>query len=77
MIKVGVVESIVWIPDNLFSNGQYSISFTFFYPTIGGIERIITTDKILSFILLDEAFTKFNRVGNQINPNFTWEFYSL
>jgi len=77
MIKVGVVESIVWIPDNLFSNGQYSISFTFFYPTIGGIERIITTDKILSFILLDEAFTKFNRVGNQINPNFTWEFYSI
>ena len=77
MIKVGVIESIVWIPDNLFSNGQYSISFTFFYPTIGGIERIITTDKILSFILLDEAFTKFNRVGNQINPNFTWEFYSI
>ena len=77
MIKVGVIESIVWIPDNLFSNGQYSISITFFYPTIGGIERIITTDKILSFILLDEAFTKFNRVGNQINPNFTWEFYSI
>jgi len=77
MIKVGVVESIVWIPDNLFSNGQYSISITFFYPTIGGIERIIITDKILSFIVLDKAFTKFNRVGNQINPNFTWEFYSI
>ena len=77
MIKVGVVESIVWIPDNLFSNGQYSISITFFYPTIGGIERIIITDKILSFIVLDKAFTKFNRVGNQLYPNFTWEFHSI
>ena len=77
MIKVGVIESIVWIPDNLFSNGQYSISITFFYPTIGGIERIIITDKILSFIVLDKAFTKFNRVGNQLYPNFTWEFHSI
>ena len=74
--KVGLMESIVWIPDNLFSNGQYSISFSFFYPIIGGIERIITTDKILSFTVLDEVFTKFNRVSNQLFPNYLWEFHS-
>jgi len=77
MNKAGFMESIVWIPDNLFSNGQYSISLTFFYPIIGGIARIITTDKILSFTVLDEFFTKFNRVGNQLYPKYSWEFHTI
>jgi lipopolysaccharide transport system ATP-binding protein len=73
-IKTGVIQSIVWMPDNLFSNGQYSISITLFFPSVDELKRIISTDKILSFIISDLDFIKFNRGNNQLFPNFKWEF---
>jgi hypothetical protein len=70
---------ILWFPSNFFSNGIFNVGISLFSPSPMSSERIIQTDKILSFKVEDKGLTgiigvRGSDVPTSLRPQFEWTY---
>jgi hypothetical protein len=70
---------ILWFPSNVFSNGIFNVGISLFSPSPMSSERIIQTDKILSFKVKDKGLTDIigvrgSNVATSLRPQFEWTY---
>ncbi len=69
----------LWLPSNIFSNGIFNVEISLFSPSPMSSERIIQTDKILSFKVEDKDLTDIigvrgSNVATSLRPQFEWTY---
>ena len=82
IFKLGNFVSTIWIPTNHFSNGYFNVSVIFFTPSITTTERIIQTDQILRFKIIDQKLLNINsqtdlNISSSLIPEFNWEHHAF
>lgn len=68
---------ILWLPSNIFSNGIFNVGIILLSPSPMISERIIQTDKILSFKVEDKDLTEIigardSNIATSLRPQFEW-----
>ena len=76
--SIGNNVAKITIPRNIFSNGYFSISILFFSPSMTETERILQTNKIITFKIYDEAVAQIKsqvdlNIPSSLIPEFHWE----
>ena len=77
--SIGENVAKITIPRNIFSNGYFSISFLFFSPSVTETERILQTNKIITFKIYDEVLAQIKsqadlNLPSSLIPEFEWKY---
>ncbi len=82
-IKLGNHVSEVWLPKNIFSKGEFTITVIFFYSSPGSSERVVQKNNILRFFVNKEPINQReigvfnNNDWSGIEPDLKWTLIDL
>lgn len=82
IFKPGKFVSTIWIPTNYFSNGYFNVSVVFFTPSITTTERLIQTEQIIRFKIMDQKLSNIKsqtdlNIPSSLIPEFNWEHHAF